>query len=280
MNKPPPPADHADFETTRPVLRWAGGKHRLTARLVQLLPRDYERLVEPMVGSAALFFSCGRRQAVLGDSNAELINFYRILATRTDELVDQLAGLKASRKRYYEVRSSRPRGVLGRAVRFAYLNRLCWNGLYRVNKNGHFNVPIGSRLPTKLWDSGHLRRAASCLQNAELVCGDFETTLRKCGSRDVVYLDPPYPKTTKDAVGFNRYTASPFDTADHRRLAQAALTLHRRGVRVMVSTGSSRAFLSLFSKDFEVIRLASSSLIACNGDSRGRVCETILRNFR
>ena len=273
------PSTHGGLKPLRPVLRWAGGKHRLTPALMQLLPEAYERLVEPMVGSAALFFACGAKQAILGDSNSELINFYRVLANRTDELINRLLSLKASRTRYYELRNLRPRGELDRAVRFAYLNRLCWNGLYRVNREGGFNVPIGSRLPSRLWDENHLRCAAAMLRSAELVCGDFELTLKFCKSGDVVYLDPPYPKTNKDSLGFNRYTPAPFSAADHERLARAAIRLHRRGVRVIVSTGSSEAFLSLFPRDFRVIRVTSSSLIACNGSARGPVRETILRNY-
>jgi len=232
-----------------------------------------------MAGSAALFFACGAKQAILGDSNSELIDFYRVLASRSDDLIVRLLRLKASRRRYYEFRESRPRSELDRAVRFAYLNRLCWNGLYRVNRQGEFNVPIGSRLPSKLWDGNHLRCAAAMLRNAEFVCADFELTLRSCKPGDVVYLDPPYPKTTRDSVGFNRYTPAPFSAADHERLARAAIRAHKRGVRMIVSTGSSEAFVSLFPRDFRVIRVTSSSLIACNGSARGPVRETILRNY-
>ena len=173
----------------------------------------------------------------------------------------------------------KPRSKIGRAVRFAYLNRLCWNGVYRVNQSGEFNVPFGNRLPTKLWDGEHLRKAANVLRRAELVCGDFESTLEICGEGDVVYLDPPYPKKRKDGIGFNRYTRTPFTLDDHKRLAAAVIRLHRIGVRLIVTIPSSKEFISLFPKDFRVSRVQSASLISCNGRSRGKFSESILKNF-
>lgn len=266
-------------EPLKPVLRWAGGKHRLVPRLVRLLPKAYDRLVEPMAGSAALFFSLRPRQAILADSNRSLIEFYQVLAKQTAALLEHLLVLRASRRRYYEFRACKPRTKLERAVRFAYLNRLCWNGVYRVNRKGEFNVPIGDRLPEKLWDETHLRKAAASLRRASLLCGDFEHTLQLCTSEDVVYLDPPYPKKNTGGIGFNRYTSVPFALADHERLARVVEVLDSKGTRVIVSMTSSPDYLSLFPKSFHVSHCRSSSLIACNGTARGKAIETILRNF-
>lgn len=278
----PPKATVSVNEPTqllKPVLRWAGGKHRLVPQLLDFFPGEYDRLVEPMAGSAALFFASCPRQAILADSNGSLIEFYQVLARRTNSLLERLLSLKASRRRYYEFRSWRPRTKLERAVRFAYLNRLCWNGVYRVNRNGEFNVPMGDRLPKKLWDEIHLRKAAACLKRATLLCRDFEDTLQLCTSRDVVYLDPPYPKKSTGSVGFNRYTSVPFQLSDHERLAHVVAKLDRKRIRVIVSMTSSQSFLSLFPKSFRISRCRSSSLIACNGTARGKAYETILRNF-
>jgi DNA adenine methylase len=261
------------------VLRWAGGKRRLIESLLALLPSSYERLIEPFAGSAALFFACRPTKAVLGDSNPELINFYEVLADHTDALVEGLLSLKASRPKYYEFRRAKPRSQVSRAVRFAYLNRLCWNGLYRVNRQGAFNVPIGDRLPNHLWTRQQLEMAAKALKSAALVCSDFEQTLAKCASGDLVYLDPPYPKGSRTGSGFNRYTAAPFTAADHERLARRAASLHEEGVRVVVSLAALDPLVSLYAKAFSILCVGSSSLISCNGHTRGRAKEMILKNY-
>jgi DNA adenine methylase len=262
-----------------PVLRWAGGKKHLASRLVAALPDSYNRLVEPMVGSAAVFFAASPDAALLADSNPELINFYEVLSRRTKSFVDGLMDLSASREQYYELREARPRTKLQRAVRFAYLNRLCWNGLYRVNKNGEFNVPFGKRLPSKLWDREHLERAGRALRRADFRCCDFEETLGLCAPGDVVYLDPPYPRRRKDGNGFNRYTPVPFSEHDHERLARLARELDGRGIHVIVTTPNSKAFLTRFPKVFRSRSVASLSLISCDGKTRGRVREAILTNY-
>lgn len=252
----------------------------MTKLLADLLPESYDRLVEPMVGGGALFFATRPKQAILGDSNEELINFYHVLANRTEALIDQLLQLRASSSQYYKFRSARPRAKMERAVRFAYLNRLCWNGLYRVNGSGEFNVPFGGRLPKRLWNEEHLQTAATLLRNATLLSADFQATLKYCRAGDVVYLDPPYPKRRENGHGFNRYTRTPFTAADHERLACEALRLHDKGIRVVISTAASHTFLSLFPRGFRVHRVRSSSLISCNGATRGNASEAILLNYK
>ncbi|MHC4402189.1 MAG: DNA adenine methylase [Planctomycetota bacterium] len=262
-----------------PVLRWAGGKKHLVPKLLEFLPHDYSRLVEPMAGSAALFFAASPRAALLADSNPELINFYQVLARRTPSLITRLMELTASRSKYYEFRLSKPRSKFERAVRFIYLNRLCWNGLYRVNRQGEYNVPMGNRLPAKLWDADHLERAGRALRKAQLTSCDFQETLALCATGDVVYLDPPYPRRRREGRGFNRYTAVPFSEYDHDRMAQLAADLDDRGVRLMITAPTSKEFLSRFPKTFRVHEVASKSLISCNGKTRGKVREAILTNY-
>src|SRR2546425_13177651 len=138
-------ANHALVRTApqrrfaRPILRWAGGKSHLLRTIVRLLPRRWVRYVEPMAGGASLFFALTPQQSILGDINPELIAFYRTLKDHSDELIDRLLTLRPSKRLYYELRSLRPRDKYSRALRFAYLNRLCWNGVYRVNSRGEFN---------------------------------------------------------------------------------------------------------------------------------------------
>ncbi len=264
----------------KPILRWAGGKQKLVATLRGLLPKNYERLVEPMAGGAAMFFATSPRRALLADINAELIVFYEMMARRTNSLVTKMTAMRASKRKYYELRASRPRTKTERALRFAYLNRLCWNGLYRVNKDNQFNVPIGSRLPEQLWDEDHLRRAGKLLRGGQVLCQSFEETAALCTATDAVFFDPPYPKAVGNGLGFNRYSPERFTMADHERLASVVHSLDRQGVRVMIALASKDSLLRLYKRDgFRTTELATLSLIAGNGQSRGQVGEIVVRNY-
>jgi DNA adenine methylase len=242
------------------------------------MPTDWSNYWEPMVGSGALFFHVAPKKAILADLNPDLMNFYRVLRDDTSELVDRLKNLRASRKLYYHMRDTRPRSRLDRAVRFAYLNRLCWNGLYRVNKEGKFNVPIGDRLPRTLWSTRELRAAAKTLALAELATGDFRSTLRKAKRGDFVFLDPPYPRGAPVKTGFNRYCSDFFSLADHKRLGRTVRSLDKRGVAMMILLGSSKSILSCYPK-FDRKRVRSKSLISRNPSSRRLVDEIVLTNY-
>lgn len=150
----------------KPPIRWAGGKYRLVPKLIDHLPSQFNKFIEPMAGSAALFFTVQPERAILADINSELINFYKILAFKTDSLIEALMEIKASKFTYYEYRDSKPKTDFERAIKFCYLNRLCWNGVYRVNSTGNFNVPIGDRLPKDPWSSDHLEKCAAVLRGS------------------------------------------------------------------------------------------------------------------
>jgi DNA adenine methylase len=262
-----------------PILRWAGGKRRLAHKLEMLMPTDWNNYLEPMVGSGALFFHTAPKKAILADLNPDLMNFYGVLKDDTSELVGRLKNLRASRKLYYHMRDMKPRSKLERAIRFAYLNRLCWNGLYRVNKRGKFNVPMGDRLPERLWNTKELHRAAKILASADLVTGDFKLTLRKAKRGDFVFIDPPYPRGAPISTGFNRYCSGFFTLKDHKRLGQAVRSLDKRGVATMILLASSKSILSCYPKSFHRRRLRSKSLISCNSSSRRLVDEIVLTNY-
>lgn len=263
----------------RPPIRWVGGKFRIVRYLLKLLPANFSSLIEPMAGSAAFFFALQPEKGILLDINEELINYYKVLRAKSALLISRLMSLKASKHLYYEMRSANPSDELERAVRFAYLNRLCWNGVYRVNKNGFFNVPIGSRLPKKLWDKCHLRKCARLLQRAELYKGDFEETLRYCRKADLVFIDPPYPKGSKSGLGFNRYSSIRFSMEDHYRLANSINNLVDKNVYVMVALSNDEELISIYPSELNKTVVKSSSLISCNGQTRGRTSEIILRNY-
>lgn len=224
---------------SRPVLRWAGGKQGLAPTLASLLPKSWGTYFEPMVGGGALFFFVRPTKAVLSDTNEELINYYRVLKDRFAELRRRLQKLSASEEAYYAFRESNPPGLIQRAVRFAYLNRLAWNGLHRVNRAGTFNVPIGDRLPDSMWSMKGLERASDALATANLKAADFRTVTQRAKKGDFIFFDPPYPRGAKDKVGFNRYASEFFSVEDHEDLATLTRELTSRRVKVMVTIANA-----------------------------------------
>lgn len=266
-------------KSIKPLVRWIGGKSALVHSLIQLMPSQFGRLVEPMAGSAALFFGTLPEHAILGDSNEELINYYRVLSSDPDGLVPRLMSLQASKNRYYEFRSASPLGRTERAIRFAYLSRLSWNGVYRVNRKGEFNVPIGDRLPKTLWERDHLHECASLLKKAELIHGDFEGTAIQARRGDLVYFDPPYPKQQTCWTTFNRYSKSPFKTPELSRLITTIESLNQRGVHLMISSSVDDPFLAAYPNFLSRFHINSKSLISSRASSRRGVTEIVLRNY-
>jgi DNA adenine methylase len=251
----------------------------MTNKLAQLLPDKWCTYFEPMAGAAALFFASQSSPAVLADINSELINFYSILKSRPIDLIRGLTSLTASRDQYYAFRASRPREHLQRAIRFAYLNRLAWNGLYRVNRRGDFNVPIGDRLPANMWDAEELLAASRALSSAQLISGDFRKTARRATADDFVFFDPPYPRGARDRIGFNRYSRHFFTEDDHRDLARIIGSLTDKSVKVMVTLAKADHLDGLYSPSMRRTTVTSKALIACNGTDRRSVGELILTNY-
>ena len=259
-----------------PLIRWAGGKRLIVTRLSKFLPSNFGTYFEPMVGGGALFFALLPRSVVLADVNPELMNFYRVIKDRPDAFYRAIKPLRASKTMYYRVRKSSPSSPLGRAVRFFYLIRLSWNGLYRVNRNGDFNVPFGGRRPKELVSLQAIQMASRSLREVRLLCGGFEKTTALAREGDLVYFDPPYPKGATDQNGFARYSSSGFSLEDHRRLAGYAAKLADRGVHVLITEAARKDILSLYSSAFKISLVRSSSLIAADSKFRRDAYEAIL----
>ena len=232
-----------------------------------------------MAGGASLFFASRPRAALLADINNDLMTFYMCLRDDTETLLTRLGRLRASRRAYYQVRSDVPRDRLERAVRFAYLNRLCWNGLYRVNQKGEFNVPIGSRLPTRMWDFDALRDAASALRDAALECRDFRTTFEQSQSGDFIFLDPPYPLGSGTLNGFDRYTPNRFTLEDHEHLANLADRATREGASVMVTLSAESNLSDYYPNHWKRLEIHGRSLISGTSDTRRSVTELLLMSY-
>ena len=264
----------------RPILKWAGGKSKSLERILAVLPEKIETYHEPFVGGGAVFFalaSAGRfERAVLSDCNEDLICVYRAVQCDVDGLIRLLKKLRYDKDEYYKVRGQRPRALLRRAARIIYLNRCCFNGLYRVNRDGRFNVPFGRYKNPKICCEQSLRAAAVALQGVELRTDDFEATCERASPGDAVYLDPPYLPLSSTSR-FTEYHHDPFLLAQHRRLHDVFDDLTRRDVAAVLSNSCTRETISLF-KRFKPQHVQVPRAINSNPTGRGSVSELLVNN--
>jgi DNA adenine methylase len=267
-------------QIVRSPIRWAGSKYTLLPQILDLFPRSFSCYFEPMVGGGAVFFSSKVSNALISDMNPDLINYYIVLRDYRTDFIDFLLTLKSSKEKYYEFREKQPIESFESAVRFAYLNRLSWNGIYRVNQNGLFNVPFGGRTPSRLWSKEHLLKCSKRLSYANVICADFKITLMQCQKNDFVFIDPPYPKSANSGLGFNRYVSVPFSLNHHIELAELIFHLSEKKIKVMLTLGENEEILKLYPKSFKIKKVITKSLISCDGTSRGNITEYILRNYK
>ena len=232
-----------------PFLRWAGGKRWLVPFIKQSIEGfDYKTYFEPFVGGGALLFALEPKHSEIGDLNAELIETYAAVRKSPLEIKRRLAKLSVNRTNYNRVRASLPQDTLDRAVRFIFLNRTCFCGLYRVNRKGGFNVPYGggSRTPAVLTDSAILENAARVLRQTSIKCSDFELTLSRAGRGDLVFCDPTYARKIRTEM-FDRYNDKVFSWNDQKRLATACRRATQRGASVIVTNIHCREIRDLYS---------------------------------
>lgn len=290
----------------QPLVKWAGGKTAILDELVARMPVHFGRLVEPFAGGAALAFHLGRRETTIGDRNGDLIHTYRVVRRHPDRVIRKLRAMAAEHGPafYKAVRAAwnRRRRILaepaletpsavaadspaevtasvGRAATFLYLNRTCFNGLWRVNRRGEFNVPMG-RYPAGhvICDAARIRAAAEVLASAQIWAGGWQDTIRGVRPRDFVYFDPPYVPASATA-SFTSYTAERFGPDDQVELAAAARALADRGVFVMVSNADRPAVRRLY-RGFRIARVMVARSINSNGGARGLVPELIITGPR
>ena len=218
--------------SVKPILKWAGGKTQLITHLLPHVPERFGTYIEPFFGGGAVFFTLQPERAIISDSNPELVNLYRQVATAVDSVIHCLKRYRNTRDDFYAVRAQNwqmldPEEA---AARMIYLNRTCFNGLYRVNRKGDFNVPYGRYSNPRICDEANLRAASALLKRADIFCGDFSLVLDECAKPgDFVFLDPPYLPVGKWG-DFKRYTKEQFYEDDHRRLAETTKRLMERGV--------------------------------------------------
>lgn len=220
-------------------MRWAGSKRQLIPVLKNFWKPSYERYLEPFAGSACLFFALSPERAILGDLNADLISTYREVKYRPRGILSRLSKLRRSKRLYTKLRSMDPTTLCAsaRASRFIYLNRYCFNGLYRTNLRGEFNVPYGAAGTGTLPSLHHLRDCSSKLRRTRLVSGDFEKVLKHATSGDFVYIDPPFAIRSRRV--FNEYDPATFSIDDIKRLRSWMERLSRNRIAFVVSYAES-----------------------------------------
>lgn len=260
----------------RPFLRWAGSKRWLLAQIVAHLPLRFKAYHEPFLGSGALFFLLSPSRAFLSDKCAALINVYSKLRQNPSAIIRHLKHLQPNRDLFYAIRSNPSRGEFKRVAEFIYLNKTCWNGLYRVNSRGLFNVPYGRPKSSVIADLKNLRACARALRGAgvTLESCDFDDALARVAADDLVYLDPPYV-TRHNNNGFIDYNETLFSWDDQRRLAARALELASAGSFVIVTNADHNEVTEMY-KGFARYTVTRSSTLASDARCRVRVNEALL----
>jgi len=264
----------------KPFLKWAGGKTQLLDELVSLMPKDKTgRYFEPFLGSGALFFHINPSTAVLNDSNDDLINCYRVIRDNVEDLILDLNNHENNKEYFYSIRGTKEGGLtpVERASRTIFLNRTCFNGLYRVNQKGEFNAPYGYYANPKICNEENLRAVSLVLRNMTIHSGGYEQSLLSARKGDFVYFDPPYLPVSKYS-DFKRYTKDSFYEKDHIRLAEVFKDLDSRGCYVMLSNSDHPLVHQLF-KSYNVKTVKARRLINKIAANRGKVNELIVRNY-
>ena len=263
----------------KPLIKWAGGKSALVSTLKMFLPNSFNRYCEPFIGGGALYWDLSKENSIISDSNEELIHFYKTVRDCPGELYDIVSRMVVSEDEYYKIRALNPLSLddIRRAARFIYLNKTCYNGLYRVNRRNQFNTPFGKKENINIIDRERLQSASELLQTTQILCGDYTETLELLGENDFVYLDPPYLAVSKYS-DFNRYTNNFFVYEDQLILSEVFKKLTQKGVFALMSNSYNKKFFHLY-QDFNIKEVFASRQINCKSMGRGKIKELIISNY-
>ena len=275
-------------QPAKPFVKWAGGKRSLLPELLSRLPQQFDRYHEPFVGGGALFFAMirnnmkdggGGGKYCLSDVNPDLVNAFHIVQRDVEPLIDRLSQHTQdhSHDYYYHIRSQHDlRDGVERAARFIYLNKTCYNGLWRVNSKGQFNVPLGSSPKPAICDADNLRACHAALQGVEIALSDFLDIAP--GSGDFIYLDPPYH--SQKSSGFTKYALNDFGDGEHKALRDFCRRLHEQGVRFMLSNSDTPLVRALYADaPFHIGEVQAPRMVNRNPAGRGAVNELLIRNY-
>ena len=273
----------------KPIVKWAGGKRQLIDKLLEYMPKEYDCYYEPFVGGGALLFELMPKNAVINDVNKELLAIYKCLSNENDFNL-MLSDLENHEKNhsedyYYKVREEdrmpefEEMPIWKRASRAIYLNKSCFNGLYRVNSNGFFNVPSGKKKKVQTYDKDNIIKLHNYFMNENVIIfeGDFSASVAKAKAGDFVYFDPPYD-SFDDKDSFTSYTKFNFSKEDQKRLAELFKELTDKGVYVMTSNHNTK-FINELYNGFNVHVVNAKRMINSDSKGRGDVEEVIITNY-
>ena len=266
-------------------VKWAGGKKQLLEQFKPHFPHKINRYFESFVGGGAVAFYIIKhykpKEVYLSDNNEELINTYLVIRDSVERLISQLKEYKKSHSKefYYEVRAENPKNLspLERAVRFVYLNKTCFNGLYRVNSKGEFNVPIGSYKNPSIVNEKELREISKLLKDVNIKAQQFNKIESRVRRNDFVYFDPPYYPIKRGS--FTTYTKESFLDKEQMELARLFKVLDKKGARVMLSNSDSKFIKGLY-KGYNIGIVKASRMINCDAKGRGKINEIIVTNYK
>ena len=266
----------------KPFLKWVGGKRKLLPELVKRIPANYATYYEPFMGGAALFWHLQPSKAVLSDINPELVNTYQCIQQDVEALIVDLQQHYYDRDYYYQLRNCDRLDEYAtwtnvrRASRFIFLNKTCFNGLYRVNSQGQYNVPFGKYKNPKIVDAVNLRACSQALQNTTIVWGSFLDLEFKITPQDFVYFDPPYiPLNTTSS--FTSYSSEGFNNTMQVELRDLCRRLNERGVKFLLSNSAAPLVFELYA-EFEIELVDMTRAINSKGDKRGKIKEVLIGN--
>ena len=266
----------------KPFVKWAGGKRQLMGLIQEFFPNRYGTYFEVFLGGGIVYFRLKPKKAILTDSNTDLINCYIVVRDQVDKLISAIKWYESKvsdKDYYYEMRDQCLDGMtdIKKAARFIYLNKTCYNGLYRVNREGKFNVPYGKHeKPPRLYDELSLRAVSKILQSAELSACDFECGLRNATRDDFIYFDPPYDRSNNSS--FISYSQNGFGRKDQVRLAKVFKSLDRKGCKLLLSNSDTSLVRDLY-RDFIIKPVSTKRAINCKGDGRRDFPEVLVVNY-
>ena len=277
---------HSKKQLIAPVLKWAGGKRQLLDTLIPLVPKDYSVYCEPFVGGGALFFALQPQSACINDVNHELIRVYTVIKNDVDVLIEQLKQFQNNKDQFYEIRSwDRNKDKythlsdIEKAARIIYLNTTCFNGLFRVDASGEFNVPFGNYANPNIVNEPVLRAISFYFNNSEIVFNavDYAEILKNLPDNAFVYLDPPYDPVSVTA-NFTGYTKDGFSRDEQIKLRKCCDELNERGIKFMLSNSATDFICDQYSK-YNIEIISAKRLVGADASKRGRIQEVIVRNY-
>lgn len=270
-------------QETYPIVKWVGGKRQLMFELLKNMPENYNRYFEPFIGGGALFFELQPDNAYISDMNEELINLYQVVRDNVGELITDLQKHDISKEYFMEIRNiDRTEEYenwsdVKKASRFIYLNRTCFNGMYRVNSKGEFNVPFGHYKNPRILDENNLINCSNLLRRTEIKHADFSEILKKVKKGDFVYFDPPYVPLSETS-SFTSYTKDGFDIDMQFKLRDVCDELDSMGVKFLLSNSDTKLVNELY-ENYNIKKVFASRQINANADGRGKITEVLVRNY-